>query len=338
MPTSPPSMPRRAAAIEVKHWHARYDAAFLPNLRRLGLEIVGCSDSDIASAQSHAAQFGGEAFSDYREMIAKTKPDVVVALGRHVDMPEIFRFLVDEGVPFIMEKPWGIDAPTVNALVDHAEAKGAWALAPFPMRHSPWAQTVRRMLAAGELGDISHLVLRLVRPAPWRYPQWLCDWMLDPAQAGGGCLRNLGPHGIDLARYITGEQPEVLSANISDRAWKAGVEDFASSTMRTPSGILIRHEVGYLMPTWPGNSTDMEQKIAARHAVVTVVPGGVQIFTVKGSKMIPSQPRIEEGYPKLIREGLEALGRGDPPPVPPSDLARVVELIDDTYRLAAASA
>ena len=108
--------------------------------------------------------------------------------------------------------------------------------------------------------------------------------------------------------------------------------------MRTPSGILIRHEVGYLMPTWPGNSTDMEQKIAARHAVVTVVPGGVQIFTVKGSKMIPSPPRIEEGYPKLIREGLEALGRGDPPPVPPSDLARVVELIDDTYRLAAASA
>ena len=80
-------MSRRAAAIEVKHWHARFDAAFLPNLRRLGVEIVGCSDGDFESAKSHAAQFGGEAFSDYREMITKTKLDVVMALGAMATCP-----------------------------------------------------------------------------------------------------------------------------------------------------------------------------------------------------------------------------------------------------------
>lgn len=140
--------------------------------------------------------------------------------------------------------------------------------------------------------------------------------MLDPVLAGGGCLRNLGPHGLDLARYITGEEPQVLSAEVSDRAHQSGVEDYATTTMRTPSGILIRHEVGYLMPTWPSNSTDMEQKIFAGCAVVAAAPGGVTVYTVKGARFIPSPPQIEEGYPKLIREGLEALGWGDPPPVP----------------------
>ena len=48
-----------------------------------------------------------------------------------------------------MEKPWGVDAVTVNELVANAEAKGAWALAPFPMRHAPWTRTVRQMLADG---------------------------------------------------------------------------------------------------------------------------------------------------------------------------------------------
>jgi predicted dehydrogenase len=29
--------------------------------------------------------------------------------------------------------------------------------------------------------------------------------MLDPACAGGGCLRNLGTHGIDLFLHLTGK-------------------------------------------------------------------------------------------------------------------------------------
>ncbi len=328
------AFPRRVAAIDVRHWHARYDAEFLPNLRRLGLEVVGCSDRDVASAQSHAKQFGGAAYADYREMIVETKPDFVVALGRHVDMPETFRFLVEEGLPFVMEKPWGVDAKTVHGLVDLAEAKGAWVLAPFPMRHAPWTITVRRLLQSGELGDVSHVVLRLIRPAPWRYPHWRCDWMLDPAQAGGGCLRNLGPHGLDLCRYVTGEEPEVLNSVTSDRAHHSGIEEYASATLRTPSGILIRHEVGYLMPTWPAHSTDMEQKLAAQLAVVMAAPGGVRVFSAKGVRFLPAPPEIEAGYPKLLREGLEALGRGDPPPVAPRDLARVADLTDEIYRQA----
>ena len=56
-------------------------------------------------------------------MIEKTKPEFVVALGRHIAMPAEFRFLVDTGIPFLMEKPWGVDDKTVNELADLADAK-----------------------------------------------------------------------------------------------------------------------------------------------------------------------------------------------------------------------
>ena len=46
-------------------------------------------------------------------------------------------------------------------------------------------------------GPLSHIYVRLNRPGPARYQTWDCAWMLDPAEAGGGCLRNLGPHGLD---------------------------------------------------------------------------------------------------------------------------------------------
>ena len=37
-------------------------------------------------------------------------------------------------------------------------------------------------------------------------------WILSRAEAGGGALLNLGIHGFDVFRYITGEEPKVVAA------------------------------------------------------------------------------------------------------------------------------
>ena len=106
------TIPQRVAVTEVSHWHSAYDASYLRILRDLGCEIVGVSDRSARIAGERAKQFGGTPFNDCRQMIEATKPEFVIALGRHCDMPEIFRFLVGAGVPFIMEKPWGTDPDT----------------------------------------------------------------------------------------------------------------------------------------------------------------------------------------------------------------------------------
>ena len=109
-------MPKRVAAIDVSHWHSAYDASYLRVMRDLGCEIVGVSDRDERIVKSRAERFGGVPFTDYRRMIEATKPEFVIGLGRHCDMPKTFRFLVDAGIPFLMEKPWGTDPGTVAAL------------------------------------------------------------------------------------------------------------------------------------------------------------------------------------------------------------------------------
>ena len=152
------SMPKRIAAIDVSHWHSAYDAAYLRVLRDLGCDIVGVSDRDERIARNRAERFGGTPFTDYRRMIEATRPEFVVALGRHCDMPETFRFLADASIPFLMEKPCGTDPDTVADLARLAAEKGAWVTVPFMVRYSFWAVTVKRMIAAGELGRISHIV------------------------------------------------------------------------------------------------------------------------------------------------------------------------------------
>ncbi|MEP4378691.1 MAG: Gfo/Idh/MocA family oxidoreductase [Alphaproteobacteria bacterium] len=335
-----PANKLRVAAVDVSHWHARYDSAWLPTFRDLGATFVGMSDPKQEVAAARAEEFGGEVFSDYREMIHKTKPDFVVAMGRHVDMPERFHFLVDEGVPFLMEKPWGTDAKTVNEMVEKSERKGAWTGIPYSSRYNSFTLKAREMIEAEEFGTISHMQYRSMRPRQLRYAPWDSEWMYDRQAAGGGVMINIGSHGFDLARHLTGEEPDVLSAVISNHVDGRDVEEYALATMRTPSGIIFNNEMGYLMPAWPGlatwpkNSGEQEMKVVGDKAILRLFGGGLQILKPDHEEFVESLPPYQIGAQALARDYLEAFARGDGPPVPPRAAARTMDLIQDAYRLA----
>src|SRR6185295_7859464 len=101
-------------------WHSLFDAAYLRTLARMPeVQLVGLQDPDVALAADRAAQVGGPpVFGDHKEMLASTRPDFVLALGRHNAMAGIAHFLLDEGYPFLMEKPLGINAQEVKSIAD----------------------------------------------------------------------------------------------------------------------------------------------------------------------------------------------------------------------------
>src|SRR5262245_50238820 len=193
------------------------------------VQLVGLHDPDAGVAARRAAEVGKPpVFSDYREMLAKTKPDFVVALGQHSRMAAAAHYLLDQGVAFMMEKPMGLNATEVAGIAEKAAAKKAFVALPLPQRYSPFTIRARQMLAAGNFGPLSHFYFRLNRPTSARYRAWDAPWMLDPALAGGGCLRNLGSHPLDLFLQLTGEEAHVTGAQMSAKALGQRVEDYAS--------------------------------------------------------------------------------------------------------------
>ena len=324
----------RIAAIEVSHWHSLYDAAYLRVLSGLdGVEIVGLHDPDMAVASKRARELGEPpVFVDYREMLARTRPDFVVALGRHSKMAETAHYLLDHGYPFMMEKPMGLNAREVSGIADKAAAKRAFVAVALPQRQSPFAQRARQLLAEGRFGPLTHLYFRLNRPTSARYPAWDSPWMLDPAQAGGGCLRNLGAHVLDLFLLLTGEDARVTGAQVSARALGQRVEDFASVLLRTPSGVVGTVELGN---TVPYAGSDSEWKIAGRDAILVAYHDDtMRLITGSGEETFPAKP-AEALYPKAVRDIVDHWRRGEPPPVGVHDCLRVARLIDQAYELVA---
>ena len=323
----------RIAAIEVSHWHSLHDAAYLRILADIpDVQIVGLHDPSPEVAARRAAALGHPpVFTDYREMLARTKPDFVVALGQHRRMAGTAHDLLDAGVPFLMEKPMGVNAAEVAGIAEKAAAKKAFVAVPLPQRYSPFVARARQLLAEGRFGPLSHLYLRLNRPTSARYPAWDSPWMLDPALAGGGCVRNLGSHCFDLFLLLTGEEATVTAAQLSARALGQRVEDYASVQLRTAGGVLGTIELGNTVP-YPGS--DGEFKLAGRDAIlIGYHDDTLRLITADGEETTAAPPAAPL-YPTAVRDILDHWRRGSPPPVGVHDLVRVVRLIDQAYERA----
>jgi predicted dehydrogenase len=292
---------------------------------------VGVQDGDAALARKRAAEAGNPpTFTDYQQMLTETRPDFVLGLGRHRQMAKIAHDLLDRGLPFMMEKPMGLNAGEVESIAEKATRLKGYAAVPLFQRYQPFAVRARQLLAEGRFGPLSHIYVRLNRPAPARYPAWDSAWMLDPAEAGGGCLRNLGPHGLDMFLHLTGEDAHVTGAQISRRAHGLRVEDYASVLLRSAGGILGTVEVGN---GFPRVGTDGEWKIAGRDAILTLKDGVLKLATARGDEITPC-PDSEIRYRPAIEDTLEAWQRGAAPPISVHDCLRAVRLIDQAYQLA----
>src|ERR1700731_5446359 len=210
----------RVAAVEVSHWHALNDAAYLRHLIAMpDVELVAIQDSDAGIVARRAVEVGNPpTFTDHCKMLAAMRPDFVLALGRHSQMAAIAHDLIDNGFPFLMEKPMSINAAEIEGVAAKAAKRNAFAAVPLAQRYGPFATRGRRLISAGRLGPLSHIYVRINRPGPERYVAWDCAWMLDPKEAGGGCLRNLGSHGLDMFLHLTGEDAQGTGAQLSPRA------------------------------------------------------------------------------------------------------------------------
>ena len=112
---------------------------------------------------------------------------------------------LDAGTPVLCEKPMASTLEDAEAMAEAAREAELPAACAFNYRFVPAIQYAKRLIDAGELGEI-----RVVRG---RYLQdWLADpnapwvWRNDAELAGFGALGDIGSHSIDLARFLVSDR------------------------------------------------------------------------------------------------------------------------------------
>jgi predicted dehydrogenase len=317
------------AFIGVSHWHL---PLYLNPVRALpDVRIVGVADPDPATAARVAADLGCESAEDYRDLIARVRPDFVFALGEHADMPAEAEYLIDAGVAFALEKPCGISGPEVTALADKAEKKGAFAAVPLVLRHSDLLTEIERR-SADE--GYTYLSFKLIGRPPDRYLTEGSAWMTERSAAGGGALINLGIHYIDLIACLgKSDDIEVLAATTSAAAWNLSIEDYALVTLRAGTTIGTV-ETGYLYPSSGAAYMDMHYSLRTPgHYYVARDSSHLEVSTSGGiTETIDVGTTNISYYPRFCADVLRRFAASEKPVAGLREAARAMTILDDVYQ------
>ncbi len=319
----------RIVFIGVSHWHTPFYSD--PVLDMPGVTVVGVSDPDITRAEPLAARAKCRAFADYKEMCARLKPDFAFALGRHCDMAEEARFLIEARIPFAMEKPCALNAAEANDIAARAAAAGVFAAVPMVFRYCPLIDAIREI---ADKEALHYLMFKFVGGMVNRYHQQNVTWVIDRATSGGGPLLNLGIHFVDLCRVLLpGADFSVTGAMMSNRAEGLTIEDHAVMLMQG-GGASCMVETGYLYPA-PNSVFDMHYSIRTEGHYFSAHDDGMLEIVTNDRQRSTRAMKLTNVYfyPAFVRDTLARVRDGRRPIADLADNAAAVTLIEKAYAL-----
>ena len=165
---------------------------------------------------------------------------VSIVTPNHMHYPAAAEFL-KRGIHVICDKPLTstlADAKKFAKLVEKSDAL-------FVLTHNytgyPMVRQAREMVRGDEVGTIR--VVQVEYPQDWLTTkledtgQKQASWRTDPARSGaGGSIGDIGTHAFNLARFITGLQPEELLADMESFVPGRPLDDNAHVLLRFQGG------------------------------------------------------------------------------------------------------
>jgi predicted dehydrogenase len=126
------------------------------------VEVVGLCDLSPILAEATADRFGVPAwFSDYRDLLVETRPDVVHIVTPAPTHFAIARDSLESGAHVFIEKPITSDLEELEELFEIAAANRRWVLEDHNYEFNTGIQRMLARLRSGDLGQVRHVSVQL---------------------------------------------------------------------------------------------------------------------------------------------------------------------------------
>jgi predicted dehydrogenase len=196
------AQPRRYRAAVIGHTgHGNYGHGWDTAWNHFpSVEVVAVSDPDEAGRQDAQRRSGAKrAYSDYREMLRKEKPDLVAICPRWMDQrAEMVTVAAGVGAHILLEKPFAHSLKEADAMVAAAERNKVKIQVGHIARTAPIALRLRNMILSGEIGVLQEIRAR----------------GKEDHRAGGEDMMVLGTHTFDFMRMFAGD-PKWVFAHVT---------------------------------------------------------------------------------------------------------------------------
>lgn len=163
----------------------------------------------------------------YDDLLADPEIDAVyVPLPNHLHV-EWTKKALEAGKHVLTEKPIALKAEEIDALIALRDKTGLLAAEAYMIVHHPQWIRAKELVETGAIGKLLHVdgfftydnghALKNIRNRP---------------ETGGGGIRDIGVYTYGSARFVTGEEPETVTAQIT---YENGVDTVAHVQAQFPS-------------------------------------------------------------------------------------------------------
>ncbi|CAA9585076.1 MAG: hypothetical protein AVDCRST_MAG59-5367 [uncultured Thermomicrobiales bacterium] len=235
----------RLALLGTWHVHAKDHAA--DALAHPGTEHVAVWDDDPARGAAFAAERGLPFEPDLGALLARADIGGVTVTAETTAHEPLIGAALDAGKHVFTEKPLALSLAVARRLADRAAAGRILGVSLVRQR---WGTTLamRDLIAAGAIGAPTAARVRVAHPGAVPTPEqptgWLPSRFLDPAEAGGGALADLGAHPLYLLRLLLGMPERVLA--VGGRVSGRPLEDNGVALLAYAGGALGVAETGFV--------------------------------------------------------------------------------------------
>ena len=250
----------------------------MPETQIIGMTAGAAEDSlDALSACCDEYHQQPELFEDYRVMLDRQQPDIVVVSGPFELHARMCIEAFKRGIHVFCEKPVALDWEDFASLKDAYDAANIHFSAMMGLRYDPAFYTAWQTVQNGAVGTIRMLNTRK------SYKLGARSAYYHHRATYGGTIPWVGSHAIDWIHWFSGERFESVHAHHSSLHNKQNAELEISALCQfvLSHDVLASASIDYLRPENAPSHGDDRLRVAGTDGVIEVRHG--QVFLINQS-------------------------------------------------------
>lgn len=289
-----------------------------------GAELYALFSRDAARAQDLTDEHNAtKAYSSVDDLLSDSELDAIyVSTPVNLHCEQVIA-AADRGLHILCDKPMALNPKECEQMIAACEENNVHLQVCFLFRFHSCFQQIKAWVEENQLGQIVHGRMPFLK----KYLLEDDEWRAIPEQGGGGSMMDLGPHSVDMLRYLIGEVTEV-TAFCGSPIYNYKVEETGGILMRFQNGAQ-----GFTDLSFSVAYCDIILELYGTEGTVTVLnDDGWKIHTNFGEEkqIIPSQ--FEDLYQLQFEHFAECVATDMSPLASGNDGLRANEIIDAAYR------
>lgn len=304
------------------------ETSFLPALNLIQRsKLVSVFSHDLKRAEYIAGKFGAQNYSSDFDEFLKNDFDVVYIASANANHYEQVIKSAKAKKHIVCEKPVGISSKQIEEMINVCNENNVIFSVNFTHRFHPLVQKSKELIENGMIGKIVAVSASFNIDYPpnnsFRFKKEL---------SGGGALRDLGSHMIDMLRLFGGEIIDV-KGYIDNIVYKSDVEDFASAVVKFEKG-----GYGYFNVSYNSNKSFNRIEILGHKGIISL-ENFVGKKNVSAKLIIDLQGEAKKAFRKrtnkisyMIKSMQRTILKNHPTLVPGDDALKSMIIIEEIER------